>query len=72
MELGQRVVCRPVALVEYELNGNKSLNTVRTGKVCFIHPAGRYVTVEFEMPGGQVLKESFKPWEVQEAGRRRK
>lgn len=72
MELGQKVVCRPVALVEYELNGSRSANVVRTGKVCYIHPKGRYITAEFEMPGGHILKESFQPQEVQVAGRKRK
>lgn len=71
MELGQRVVCRPVALVEYELNGNKAVQTVRTGEICYIHPEGRFVTVAFEGRRGQVLKESFKPWEVKPTGKRK-
>ena len=30
----------------------------KTGKVVYVHPAGRFYTVEFESPGGQ-FRESF-------------
>lgn len=71
MKIGDKVVCRPVKIVDIDALGRKTENQVQTGRVEYIHPKGRYVTVAFETPKG-TLRESFLPGEVQVTGGKRK
>lgn len=49
IEKGSRVSCRPVTFGD----GKRY-----TGRVIYAHAGGRWITVEFETPGGP-LRESF-------------
>lgn len=40
------------------------LGTPRPGRVVYVHPAGRFVVIEFELPFG-TCREVFFPWEVE-------
>ena len=67
MKIGDKVVCRPVKIVDIDPLGRKTENKLQTGVVEYVHPKGHYVTVAFETPKG-VLRESFMPQEVQATG----
>ena len=65
--LGKQVVCRPITLGPQSLfppTGTEK-HPIRRGTVVYAHPKGRYVTVAFEEAGGNWLRESFSPSEVQ-------
>jgi hypothetical protein len=65
VELGQRVLCRPVSFGYPELHkarGEES-HPIRTGSVFYIHPKHRYIGVAIEERGG-VIRECFKPYEI--------
>ena len=71
VQIGDRVVCRPEKIVEYDPTGKRAGSQVQTGTVVYIHPEGRFVTVGFDSPKG-VLRESFHPGEVQKTGGKRR
>ena len=58
MYIGQKVLRVPVTFYNTDKNGEKNNMTPLPGRVCYIHPKGRYHTVEFETRGGKV-RESF-------------
>lgn len=59
MKVGDMVKRRPLTFHEYGESGDgKAPGKAMTGRVVYIHPQGRYHTVEFELPGGKV-RESF-------------
>lgn len=57
MKLGQIVTRYPQTFREIDGERNAPQKPMK-GKVVYIHPLGRYHTVEFELRGGPVL-ESF-------------
>ena len=57
MRLGQKVVRRPETFNGSDTDLKEKFRTL-SGKVVYIHPEGRYHTVEFELPGGKA-RESF-------------
>lgn len=64
MKLGQKAVARPETLVALSDKGkSKVAGAVMTGKIKYIHPKMRFVTIEFECRGGSI-RESFPPEEV--------
>lgn len=60
MQLGQKILCTPVTLNDPLC---KSLRSMR-GRIVYIHPKGRYVTVAFRTSSGVELRESFAPMDV--------
>lgn len=64
LKLGQKAVARPETLVALSDKGkNKVAGAVMTGRIQYIHPEMRFVTIEFECRGGRI-RESFPPEEV--------
>lgn len=63
MYLGQKAVCLPVTLAD-QIDTRKVARKPQTGKIIYIHPAKRWIVVEF----GQV-RESFFVWDVLQFGR---
>ena len=64
MKLGQKAVARPETLVALSDKGkSKVAGAVMTGRIKYIHPEMRFVTIEFECRGGSI-RESFPPEEV--------
>ena len=63
MHIGQKVVCLPVTLAD-QIDATKSAKKAQTGKIIYIHPAKRWIVVEF----GPV-RESFFVWDVLQFGR---
>lgn len=64
LRLGQKAVCRPETLVAMSDKGkNKVAGALMTGKIKYIHPKMRFVTVEFECKGN-LIRECFAPEEV--------
>lgn len=57
MKVGQKVVRYPETFWERERDRNSPKRPL-SGKVVYIHPKGRYHTVEFDLPGGKV-RENF-------------
>lgn len=57
MKLGDKVMRLPVTFTDSG-EDKKSMRRPVVGRVVYIHPAGRFHTVEFELPGGPV-RESF-------------
>ncbi|OUQ76386.1 hypothetical protein [Flavonifractor sp. An100] len=57
MKVGQKVVRYPETFWEREGDRNSPKRPL-SGKVVYIHPKGRYHTVEFDLPGGKV-RENF-------------
>ena len=55
--VGQKVARCPITFSDRE-NGANSPRKTMSGVVVYVHPQGRYHTVEFELWGGKV-KESF-------------
>ena len=63
MYLGQKVVCMPITLND-QVETHKAARKPQTGKIVYIHPARRWIVVEF----GPV-RESFFWWDVLQFGR---
>lgn len=65
MKIGDKVVCCPETLGGNYLGEDRQMHSgrTRTGKISYIHPKARFVTVAIEGLGG-IVKESFRPWEV--------
>lgn len=57
MRIGQKVTRWPVGFCERSEEGNKTPKPLK-GTVIYIHPKGRFHTVEFELRGGKI-RESF-------------
>ncbi len=57
MRVGDKVVRTPLTFGEC-IDGQKDARRSMTGRVVYIHPRGRYHTVEFALRGGTV-RESF-------------
>ena len=62
MKIGDKVICRPVKIVDIDHTGKKTENKEQAGEIVYIHPLRRYVTVAFPFRGG-ILRESFPPGE---------
>lgn len=58
MNVGDKVSCIPDFLLGNETSPLRQKVSPQTGTVVYIHPQGRYYTVEFEMGDGKV-KESY-------------
>lgn len=58
MTLNKKVVRVPETFYDTDLKSGKANKKPMRGRVCYIHPAGRYHTVEFQTRGG-VIRESF-------------
>ena len=58
MKLGDKVT-ELVGYNPYGVSGEP--DRLMTGKVVYIHPHGRYYTVEFTCQNGTKFRESFKP-----------
>lgn len=59
MEIGDKVIRTPITFTDPEKGGrNEPQHKPMKGTVVYIHPEGRYHTVEFELPGGKV-RENF-------------
>lgn len=59
MEIGDKVTRTPITFTDpYKEKGGERYVPM-TGKVVYIHPEGRYHTVEFDLHG-QKVRESFK------------
>ena len=58
MELGEKVVRTPITFTDPYREKGEVKHKPMTGKVVYIHPEGRYHTVEFDLPGGKV-RENF-------------
>jgi len=56
MRIGDTVLAKPVAFGERNENGAK---VAMPGTVIYIHPRGRFCTLEFTVGHGSKLKESF-------------
>lgn len=57
MRIGQKVARQPETITEREGSRYAPLKTL-SGRVVYIHPRGRYHTVEFRLRGG-TIRESF-------------
>lgn len=57
MKLGQKVMRVPETFIDTGEDKKKTKRPI-VGRVVYIHPQGRYHTVEFELGGGTV-RESF-------------
>lgn len=57
MKVGDIVTRRPITFNEKEGEGNTPVKAMK-GRVVYVHPKGRYHTVEFQLRDG-VLRESF-------------
>lgn len=58
MEIGQKVMRKPETFTDPLREKGEPLHKPMMGKVVYIHPKGRYHTVEFHLPFG-VVRESF-------------
>lgn len=63
MHIGQKVVCLPVTLAD-QVDTTRSAKKPQTGKIVYIHPARRWIVVEFGL-----VRESFFVWDVLQFGR---
>ena len=54
MRIGDPVVRRFAARIEYDASGRMIEPELISGRVEYIHPKGRYHMVRFSMPGGTV------------------
>lgn len=57
MKIGERVRRKPETIYDYDKSGKQVCRT-REGTACYIHPRGRFHTVEFRTRGG-VIRECF-------------
>ena len=61
MQLGQKVVCRPITPTrDIAPAGRTRPPEAHTGRIVYIHPRGRFLLAEFAWG----LRESFFPYEV--------
>lgn len=58
MEIGDKVTRTPITFADPYREKGEEKHKPMTGKVVYIHPEGRYHTVEFDLPGGKV-RENF-------------
>ena len=58
MQIGDSVVRIPVTFSRYDEDLKRHTQAPMRGRVVYIHPKGRYHTVEF-MTGGGPIRESF-------------
>ena len=58
MKVGDKVTRTPVTINPKE-QGDRGFRKAMSGRVVYIHPKGRYHTVEFQLRGG-TFRESFK------------
>lgn len=58
VRLGEILKRRPVTISREDPDGKKIEGGAMTGKVVYIHPGGRFFTLEFQTAGGP-LRESF-------------
>lgn len=58
MKISDKVQRMPETFGHYEESGKGKRKKMLTGTVVYIHPAGRYHAVEFEVAGGKI-RESF-------------
>ncbi len=66
MQVGQECLCKPVT---FALSAHGHTQTM-SGVIGYIHPAGRYIGVDFRVPGG-VIREGFHPMDVRVKNRKR-
>lgn len=59
VQIGDSVMRTPETFTEFDWEARKSRRVPMRGKVVYIHPKGRFHTVEFNTPGGPI-RESFK------------
>lgn len=58
MKIGDKVTMIPETILGIDKRGGRERRPMK-GRIVYIHPKGRYYTVEFETRGNSV-KESFK------------
>lgn len=58
VQIGDTVVRKPVTFSRYDDDEKKHTQAAMRGKVVYVHPKGRFHTVEF-MTGGGAIRESF-------------
>lgn len=58
MKIGQKVTRVPETFYDTDITQRKGEKRPLSGKVVYIHPQGRYHTVEFKTTGG-IIRESF-------------
>lgn len=58
VKIGDIVVREPVTVEQYDEDLKKHTKAAMRGKVVYVHPEGRYHTVEFMTAGG-AIRESF-------------
>lgn len=58
VQVGDSVVRKPVTFSRYDEDQKKHTQAAMRGKVVYVHPQGRFHTVEF-MTGGGAIRESF-------------
>lgn len=66
MTIGQTVSARfktIPSLLKGKSTADEETYPIRTGKIIYIHPKGRFVTVRTHTPGGDIT-ENFRPGEV--------
>lgn len=66
MTIGQTVEARFKTipnLLKSKSTADEETYPIRTGKIVYIHPKGRFVTVTTKTPGGDVT-ETFRPGEI--------
>ena len=59
MKLGQAVIRTPESFIDPTRGKDDPLRRPMKGVVVYIHPQGRYHTVEFELLTGGKIRESF-------------
>lgn len=59
VQIGDSVVRKPVTFSRYDEDLKKHTQAAMRGKVVYVHPQGRFHTVEFMTAGGPI-RESFK------------
>lgn len=58
VQIGDSVVRKPVTFSRYDEDQKKHTQAAMRGKIVYVHPQGRFHTVEF-MTGGGPIRESF-------------
>ena len=58
VQVGDTVVRKPVTFSRYDEEDKKHTQAAMRGKVVYVHPKGRFHTVEF-MTGCGAIRESF-------------
>lgn len=62
MNIGERVVRHPITC--YAVPPRPDFARPREGTIVYIHPQGRYHTVEFEDESGRKFRESFSKYDL--------